>query len=164
MAPDHDLLHKLQVEVVVGHTVHFAVDCNIATAAERILDRSALVLHSLVAAAAVVVNCTGIDLASPVPLVAAAAALIVEPYRRHLHSWVDRVASRKANRVASPNLHARHCHNRKTMQPLLGLAKTGVLKRNSPVAHGNDLSSLSQAQESTVPGLAMTLISCWQVM
>lgn len=152
---------QLQVEVVVGHTVHFAVDYNIATAAEHILDRAALVLHSVVAVV-VVVNYIGIDLASPVPLVAAAAAaLIVEPYRRHLHSWVDRVASRKANRVASPNLHANHCHNRKTMQPLLGLAKTGVLKRNSPVAHDNDLSSLSQAQESTVPGLAMTLISCW---
>lgn len=157
MGPDHDLLHKLQVEVVVGHTVHFAVDYNIATA-ERILDQAALVLHSAFSGV-VVVNCTGIDLACPAPLVAAAGALIVEPSRRHLHSWVDRVASLKVDRVASLNLHADHFHSRKKMHPLLGLAKTGVLKRNSPAAHDNDLSSLSQARESTVPGLAMMLFS-----
>jgi len=150
MGPDHDLLRKLHAEdlvVVVGDKVHFALD-NIETA-EYILDHS-LGHHSAVFD--VVANCTDSVVASPAALLASGASI---ESCRHLHSWVDL--------VANPNLYTDHVHSREKMHPLLVLAKTGVLNRAPPVVHDNDLYSLSQVQESTIPGLAM-LFSCYYVI
>jgi len=78
--PDHDLLHKLQVEVVVGDKVRFAEN-NIATP-ERILDQG----HGLYSLSDVGASCIEIVLESPAALVAAGALIDL---RRHLHSWAD---------------------------------------------------------------------------
>ena len=136
---ERDLLHKLEVEGVVGRKDRFVN--SIATAADCISDRGlVVVLHMAVAVVVVVVNyIAGILLPPHAAPIAAGAWIETCPA---LRSW--------ANRVANPGFRTDHAHSR-GKGLLLREPATVVVSNQSPtVGRGSDLSSWSRAQEPRV--------------
>lgn len=138
---DHGLLRKLQVEgVVVDRRDHFVaegmaiVDCT--------LDRF-LVLHTAGSDfVLVVVAVNRTDILLPPPAAVIAAGALIAPYRP-LRNWV--------NRVAGLDFRTDHVHSHDKTRPLLGLAKAFVLNGTPTAVRHSDLSSLSLAQQPTIP-------------
>ncbi len=142
---ERDLLHKLQVEGVVGRRDRFVN--SIAIAADCISDRGlvvvVVVLH--MAVAVVVVNyIAGILLPPHAVTIAAGAWIETCPA---LRSW--------ANRVANPGFRTVHVHSRGKALLLREPATVVVSNQSPTVGRGSDLSSWSRAQEPRVVECAM---------